>query len=146
MDSSGRRKDDVGREFFNPWRRRRSVFIELVEGAREGGSGGGKRVRGTEVRLQGRLGGSGGARGDGSVVAVLGWLGGIPPSSLDARGGTRQREEAGWAGWASPCATGKGFPFFYFLFCSSDICFAHLFKIPRHFYKCPNFLYGLTIY
>jgi hypothetical protein len=70
-------------------------------------------VRGTEVRLQGRLGGSGGARGDGNVVAVLGWLGGIPPSSLDARGGRRQREEAGWADWASPYATGKGFSLFF---------------------------------
>ena len=57
----GAARGRLGHKFFNPWRRRRSVFVELVEGAREGGSGGGKRVRGTKVRLQGRLGGSGGA-------------------------------------------------------------------------------------
>ena len=96
LDTVARLEDDGGHVFFSPWRQWRSVFVELVEGAREGGSGGGERVRGTEVRLQGRLGGSGGARGDGSVVAVLGWLGGIPPSSLDARG--RKTTEGGAAG------------------------------------------------
>ena len=50
--------------------------------------------------LQRRLGGSGRAGGGRGVVAVLKQLGGIPPSSLGARGGRRQGEEAGWAGWA----------------------------------------------
>src|SRR3954463_14039205 len=63
-------------------------------------------------RLQARLGGSGGVRGDQGVVAVLGWLGGIPPSSLDARGEEDDRGRGGWAGWwAFAWATGKVFFF-----------------------------------
>ena len=126
VDSSVRHEDDVGREFFNPWRRRRSVFVELVEGAREGGSGGGKRVRGTEVRLQGRLGGSGGARGDGSVVAVLGWLGGIPPSSLDARGRKTTGEgAAGPAGGPRPRRQVS----LFLLFCLFNLSFLIFFSV-----------------
>ena len=37
---------------------------------------------------------------DQGVLGVLKQLGGIPPSSLGARGGRRQGEEVGWAGWA----------------------------------------------
>src|SRR4051812_29182128 len=88
----------------------------------------GEWSRGTEVRLQGRLGGSGGVRGDQGVIAVLGWLGGIPPSSLDARGEEDDRGRGGWAGWwAFAWATGKSFPifclifpFFFLTFVSSD--------------------------
>ena len=87
--------DVGGHVFFNPWRRLRSVVVELGEGAREGGSGGGEWDRGAEVSLQARLGGSGGARGVRGVVGVLKQLGGIPPSSLGAQGGRRQGEGGG---------------------------------------------------
>jgi hypothetical protein len=91
------------------------VFVELGEGAREGGSGGGEWTRRAPGGLQTRVEGAGGARGEGSVVGVLNQLGGIPPSSLGARGGRRQGEGVGWAGWASPWAPGKLFPFFFCL-------------------------------
>ena len=53
------------------------------------------------------------------MLGVLKQLGGIPPSSLGARGGRRQGEEAGWARWAgSPRRQVSGFgPFSLFLFC-----------------------------
>ena len=72
--------------------------------AHRGSEGGrfwrGEWSRGALVLLQTRLGGSGRAGGDRGVLGVLKQLGGIPPSSLGARGGRRQGEEAGWAGWA----------------------------------------------
>src|SRR4051794_2936681 len=68
----------------------------------------GEWAHGREVPLQERLGGSGGAGIDGRDGCVLCWLGGIPPSSLEARGGRRQRDE--WAG-PLPRAPGKLFPF-----------------------------------
>jgi hypothetical protein len=77
-----------------------SVFVELVEGGSWSASRGGEWSRGARGRLQERLGGSGRARGVRGVVGVLKQLGGIPPSSLGARGGRRQGREVGWAGWA----------------------------------------------
>ena len=78
-----------------------SVVVGLGEGEREGGSGGLEWCRGALGRLQASLGGSGRAGGVRGVLGVLKQLGGIPPSSLGARGGRRQGEEAGWARWAN---------------------------------------------
>ena len=62
--------------------------------------------------LQRRLGGSRRAGGDRGVVDVLKQLGGIPPSSLGARGEEDDRGRGGWAGWwAFAWAPGKFFPF-----------------------------------
>ena len=48
------------------------------------------------------------ARGVRGVVDVLKQLGGIPPSSLGARGEEDDRGRGCWAGWwASPWATGR---------------------------------------
>ena len=48
------------------------------------------------------------ARGVRGVVGVLKQLGGIPPSSLGARGEEDDRGRGCWAGWwASPWATGS---------------------------------------
>ena len=77
--------------------------------------------------LQRRLGGSRRAGGDRGVVDVLKQLGGIPPSSLGARGEEDDRGRGCWAGWwASPWASGRLFSFFclfnlsflYFFFCN----------------------------
>ena len=75
-------------------------FIEL--GERENGSAcrGGEWGRGARGRLQGRVEGPRRAGVDERDVDVLGWLGGIPPSSLEARGGRRQGGRWAWAGWA----------------------------------------------
>ena len=78
-----------------------SVVVELGEEEREGGSGGLEWCRGALGRHQASLGGSGRAGGGRGDVDVLKQLGGIPPSSLGARGGRRQGEEAGWARWAN---------------------------------------------
>ena len=93
--------DVGGHVSFTAWRRRRSVVVELGEGAREGGSGGGEWCRGALGRLQARPEGAERAGGGRCDVGVLKQLGGIPPSSLGARGGRRQGEEAGWARWAN---------------------------------------------
>ena len=77
--------------------------------------------------LQRRLGEPGRAGGDRGVVDVLKQLGGIPPSSLGARGEEDDRGRGGWAGWwAFAWAPGKFFyfsclfnlSFLYFLFCN----------------------------
>src|SRR3954469_20995385 len=82
---------------------RAAVVVEFVAGVRGRSSGGVEWIARVLGRLQARVEGAGGARGDGSVVAVLGCLGGIPPSSLEAREGRRQGEKAaGPARWASP--------------------------------------------
>ena len=94
------------------WRRRRSVVVELGEGAREGGSGGVEWCRGALGLLQARLGGSGRAGGDLGVLGVLKQLGGIPPSSLGARGGRRQGEGGAGPAGPSPWATGRLSHFF----------------------------------
>ena len=55
---------------------------------------------------------AGEAGGDRGVVDVLKQLGGIPPSSLGARGEEDDRGRGGWAGWwAFAWAPGKFFPF-----------------------------------
>ena len=60
--------------------------------------------------LQRRLEGPGRAGGDPGVVGVLKQLGGIPPSSLGARGEEDDRGRGGWAGWwAFAWAPGKSF-------------------------------------
>src|SRR4051812_31621390 len=97
VDSSVWRGDDDGHEVFRAWRRRRSG---LRRAWRERGCGRlqGEWTCGSSMSCVARGEGSGGARGDGSVVAVLGWLGGIPPSSLEARGRGRR----------PPCPFGPG--------------------------------------
>ena len=98
------------------WRRRRSVVVELGEGAREGSSGGVEWRRGALGLLQARLGGSGRAGGGRGVVDVLKQLGGIPPSSLGARGEVddKGRRRAGPAGGPRP---GRQVGFSYFFVC-----------------------------
>ena len=92
------------------------VFVELGEGAREGGSGGGEWTRRVPGGLQTRVEGAGGARGVGCDVAVLGWLGGIPPSSLEARG-EEDDKVGGGPGPAGPRPGRKvGFSLFFCLF------------------------------
>ena len=108
--------DVGGHVSFTAWRRRRSVVVELGEGAREGGSGGVEWSRGALVLLRTRLGGSGRAGGDLGVLGVLKQLGGIPPSSLGARGGRRQGEGGAGPAGPSPWATGRLFFFFICLF------------------------------
>ena len=95
---------------FSPWRRRARVSVEIGEGAREGGSGGGewtRRVPGVSPDASRRRGR---ARGEGSVVGVLNQLGGIPPSSLEARG--EEDDRGGAAGPAGGPRPGRQVGFF----------------------------------
>ena len=62
------------------------VSVEIFARAREGGPGGGEWAHGSSRSGVARGEGSGRVGGDQGIVAVLGWLGGIPPSSLEARG------------------------------------------------------------
>ena len=64
--------------------------VEFVLGVRGRGSEGGEWMRRVPGVLQKRVEGPGRARGVRGVVGVLNQLGGIPPSSLGARGGRRQ--------------------------------------------------------
>ena len=95
LDSTVELEDVDGHAGFNPWRRRRSVRRRVRPGSKREKLWRGEWSRGTEGSLQGRLGGSGRSRGDGSDVGVLNQLGGIPPSSLGARGGRRHGEGVG---------------------------------------------------
>ena len=91
------------------------VSVEIGEGAREGGSGGGewtRRVPGVspdESRRRGR------ARGVGCVVDMLSQLGGIPPSSLEARG--EEDDRGGAAGPSGGPRPGRQVGFLYFFVC-----------------------------
>src|ERR1041385_6349679 len=83
---------------------RAPAFFSSVDGTGErgggDGSGGGKWRRGTRVRLQGAIRAPG--RPPGRLVAWRppGWLGGIPPSSLGARGGEEDpAAPLGRVGW-----------------------------------------------
>jgi len=69
--------------------------VGFVLGVRGRGSGGGEWTRRVSGVLQKRVEGPGRARGEAGVVGVLKQLGGIPPSSLGARGGRRQGEGVG---------------------------------------------------
>ena len=91
------------------------VSVELGEREGVGVSGGGEWSRGTRVLLQARVEGAGGARGVGCDVAVLGWLGGIPPSRLEARG-EEDDKVGGGPGPAgpSPRRQVRFFSFFFF--------------------------------
>jgi hypothetical protein len=97
-----------GRGWFAHWPRwsvamavRVSVSPLFFAGEDEQRLGRGKVWRGRAPGcLRTRVEEPGRARGEASVVGVLKQLGGIPPSSLGARGGRRQGREVGWAGWA----------------------------------------------
>ena len=95
--------------------RRAAVVVEFVAGGRGRGSGGGKLVHDSSRSCVAQGDGSGGAGGDQGVVAVLGWLGGIPPSSLDARG--RKTTEEGAAGPTGGPRPRRQVSLFYFSVC-----------------------------
>src|SRR3954469_24969403 len=85
VDNSVQREDVDGHEFFTPWRRRRSGVRRARRGSERGRFWRGGWTRRAPGGLQTRVEGAGGARGEGSVVGVLNQLGGIPPSSWEAR-------------------------------------------------------------
>ena len=85
-----------------------SVGDELGEGGEGCGSGGREMVRGFSWRSKLREGGRGEARR--RPRRLLGHAG--HATLCLAAWGRRQREEMGWAGWASPWAGGKVFSFF----------------------------------
>ena len=85
-----------------------SVGDELGEGGEGCGSGGREMVRGFSWHSKLREGGRGEARR--RPRRLLGHAG--HAALCLAAWGRRQREEMGWAGWASPWAGGKVFSFF----------------------------------
>src|SRR3954468_9032559 len=78
------------------------VATETSTGGGGGSSGGGKWSRGTRARLQGAIRTPGRLQAGRWRGGSPGWLGGIPPSSLGARGGEEDTPalvgRLGWVG------------------------------------------------